>query len=155
MSSKTVNLIVGPKRKTFVAHKDLHTHLVPYITEVVSSQLLSSNNDDIYIGSSDPAAAQVFVGWLYRGPSALGVRGKGPSSSCPTLRDSRRIVPVSTAEQHNQYLDHAFSRCPRPEADKGGGGEVLPCSPPVSEASIANHVSYHRRLQYSILGFSG
>lgn len=78
MSSKTVNLIVGPKRKTFVAHKDLLTHLVPYFAEVVSSQLLSSNNDDIYIGSSDPGAAQVFVGWLYRGPSALGVEGKDP-----------------------------------------------------------------------------
>ncbi|MCJ1249299.1 hypothetical protein MMC30_006522 [Trapelia coarctata] len=73
VSSKMANLIVGPKRKTFVAHKALIANLVPHFTTTWSRKIPDSKSDDVYLADADLAAVQLLVAWLNRGISALSV----------------------------------------------------------------------------------
>lgn len=75
LASETIKLLVGPKRKAFVVHKDLIISLVHYL-EALNTSSLPLKDDEIYIRDEEPVAVHLFVCWLYRGTAALSVTGK-------------------------------------------------------------------------------
>lgn len=57
-------------------HKDLLTQIVPAFGKIVAKHLPDKKINDIYLVGHDPSVIQLFVGWLYRGASALYVAEK-------------------------------------------------------------------------------
>jgi hypothetical protein len=86
LASETIKLLVGPKRKAFVVHRDLIISLVPRLKTLNTLFSLlkkdktyirgEEKDDEIYIPGAEPVAVHLFVCWLYRGTSALSVTGK-------------------------------------------------------------------------------
>ncbi|MCJ1435344.1 hypothetical protein MMC27_004716 [Xylographa pallens] len=71
ITSKTVNLIVGPKRKSYPVHKDLLCRLSEYFNKAFNGAFQEAQQDEIYLEGENPAAIELFIGWLYRGVDAL------------------------------------------------------------------------------------
>ena len=77
-SSNTVTLYVGPKRKRYRAHYGLLYVLVPYFKNLADQNCGTLEHDSLY--TEKPAAVDMFIVWLYRGPEALPESGEDISS---------------------------------------------------------------------------
>ncbi|KAM3070054.1 hypothetical protein ACMFMF_008404 [Clarireedia jacksonii] len=66
LGTDVVDIIVGPKRKRFVVHKQLLTSQSTYFKNTLREPNMVNENK-IYFDDEDPAAVALFVGWLYRG----------------------------------------------------------------------------------------
>ncbi|MCJ1381404.1 hypothetical protein MMC17_004514 [Xylographa soralifera] len=75
IASETVVLVVGPKRKRFSAHKDLLCYIVPYFEKAFNGAFAEATDGTIYFAEADPAARELFIGWLYRGRPSLTLAG--------------------------------------------------------------------------------
>ena len=124
-------LLVGPKRKKFVAHKDLIAHIVPHFTTASSTEVADSESDEIHLVKAPPAVIQLFIGWLYRGPSALEVKEKQPVHLFLLYALAATWHQDSAAEHHHRCLDQGFLFFPRPSANPPAGEDVLLDNSPV------------------------
>ncbi|MCJ1322137.1 hypothetical protein MMC15_007482 [Xylographa vitiligo] len=76
ITSKIVTLIVGPKRKTSPVHKALICRLSEYFKKAFSGNFQEAQKNEIYLAEENPAAIELFIGWLYRGADALAATEK-------------------------------------------------------------------------------
>ena len=71
ITSKTVNLIVGPRRKSYSVQKDLLCFLSEFFNKAFNGAFQEAQQDEIYLKDENPTAIELFIGWLYRGAGAL------------------------------------------------------------------------------------
>ena len=71
ITSKTVTLLVGPKRKAYTAHKDLLCRLIPYFSKAFNGTFTESSAAEIHLLDEDPSTIELFITWLYRGGTVL------------------------------------------------------------------------------------
>ncbi|MCJ1390260.1 hypothetical protein MMC18_003118 [Xylographa bjoerkii] len=76
ITSKTVTLIVGPKRKSYPVHKDLLCRLSEYFHKAFHGSLQEAQKEELYLKEENPAAIEFFIGWVYRGADALAATEK-------------------------------------------------------------------------------
>ncbi|MCJ1435345.1 hypothetical protein MMC27_004717 [Xylographa pallens] len=109
IASETVVLVVGPKRKRFSAHKDLLCHMVPYFEKAFNGTFTQT----MYFAKADPAAMELFIGWLYRGAASL---IPTDDNSIPLLRlyvvAVKWCLPVLQNSITNNILDWLHSKEP-------------------------------------------
>ncbi|MCJ1381405.1 hypothetical protein MMC17_004515 [Xylographa soralifera] len=71
ITSKTVTLIVGPKRKSYPVHKNLLCYCSDYFAKAFNGSFQEAKKDEIYLTEENPAAVELFISWLYRGAGVL------------------------------------------------------------------------------------